>query len=401
MKATEDLIMTPVAAQPVIALLVDDQPILGRAMKDMLRFDGDIQFHFCQEPLKAVALAEKLAPTVILQDLNMPELDGLALLKRFRANSETREIPIIVLSSKEDPMIKAQAFALGASDYLVKLPDRVELIARIRHHSRGYVAQLERNEAYRRLAHSERQLAEEIAQAAKYVQSLLPAPIKDGPVRIKWFFVPSTQLGGDAFGYQWLDEGHFAVYLLDVSGHGVGSSLLAVSILNIMSHRTLPHTDFHDPAAVMRGLNDVFSMDTHGKHFFTIWYGVYSVANRMLKFSGGGHPPALLFGGTSSSDARFQELHTSGPPIGVAHELSFNNATIQIPTFSRLILYSDGVVEIRKPNGEVSDQEAFTRFAVGARPYDDFLERALDRCRGIRDSVVQNDDCSLIQIDFS
>ena len=127
---------------PIVVFLVDDQFILGRAMREMLGSERDIQFHFCQEPLKAVALAEKLARTVILQDLAMPEIDGLSLLKQFRANPGTREIPMIVLSSEEEPLIEAQAFALGASDYLVKLPDRVELIARIRHHSRGYIAQI-------------------------------------------------------------------------------------------------------------------------------------------------------------------------------------------------------------------------------------------------------------------
>src|SRR6185295_13661393 len=150
-----------------------------------------------------VELASKLAPTVILQDLVMPEIDGLTLLKFFRANAATRGIPMIVLSSKEEPAVKAQAFGLGANDYLVKLPDRIELIARIRHHSQGYIAQLERNEAYRKLAESERVLAEEMAQAAQYVRTLLPAPLVKSPIRIGWTFVPSTQLGGDVFGYHW------------------------------------------------------------------------------------------------------------------------------------------------------------------------------------------------------
>jgi phosphoserine phosphatase RsbU/P len=121
----------------------------------------------------------------------MPDLDGLTLVKFFRANPKTREVPLIVLSTKEEPTIKAQAFAIGANDYLVRLPDQVELIARIRYHSKGYIAQLERNEAYRQLAESQRQLADEVAQAAKYLLSLLPAPIPTGPVRVDWRFVPS------------------------------------------------------------------------------------------------------------------------------------------------------------------------------------------------------------------
>ena len=122
-----------------------------------------------------------------------------------------------MLSTKEEAATKAQAFALGANDYIVKLPDKLELIARIRYHSKGYINLLERNEAFQKLQESQKELAAEVAQAARYVASLLPAPLH-GPVSVEWKFVPSTQLGGDSFGYHWLDPDHFALYLLDVSG---------------------------------------------------------------------------------------------------------------------------------------------------------------------------------------
>jgi sigma-B regulation protein RsbU (phosphoserine phosphatase) len=394
--------IAPVAVgHPIVVLLVDDQPILGRAMQNMLETENDIQFHFCREPLNAVALAETLAPTVIIQDLTMPDIDGLSLLKQFRANPRTCEIPMIVLSGKEAPLVKAQAFALGANDYLVKLPDRVELIARIRHHSRGYIAQVERNEAYRKLAESERQMATEIIQAAAYVQSLLPAPIKDGPIRIDWRFVPSTELGGDAFGYQWLDAQHMAFYLLDVSGHGVGAALLAVSVLNTLSHRTLPQTDFHDPAAVMHGLNQVFSFDKHGGRFFTIWYGVYAIDQRKLTFSGGGHPPALLFCGRAPSNVKLLQLTSPGPPIGVSDEMAFTNSTIQIPNLGRLFLYSDGVVEVGKPVGEHLDHADFIQYVAATGSNGDLLDQVLDRGRRMRGGDALVDDCSLMLIDFA
>src|SRR5262249_7173106 len=150
-----------------------------------------------------------------------------------------------------------------ANDYLVKLPDKLELIARVRYHSKGYIAQLQRNEAYRRLEESQRELAEEVAQAARYVQSLLPPPLAEGPVLADWRFVPSTQLGGDTFGYHWLDKEHMAAYLLDVCGHGVGAALLAVSVMNVLRAQALPHTDFHDPARVLEALNESFPMEKH------------------------------------------------------------------------------------------------------------------------------------------
>jgi sigma-B regulation protein RsbU (phosphoserine phosphatase) len=381
-------------------LLIDDQPIVGHAVKEMLKQEPDIDFHFSKEPLKAVALATQLNPTVILQDLVMPEVDGLTLLKFFRANSATKEVPMIVLSSKEEPATKAQAFALGANDYLVKLPDKVELIARIRHHSRGYVAQLERNEAYRKLAVSQRQLAEEVSQAAKYVTSLLPPPLTTGPVRIDWSFVPSTQLGGDAFGYHWLDDAHFAFYLLDVSGHGVGSSLLAVSVLNILTHQTLPGTDFRNPAAVMEGLNKVFTIDRHGGHFFTIWYGVYSPADRKVVFSGGGHPPPLLFAGESRESSASKQLLGDGPPIGVTDFLPFANSTVVLPNYARLLLYSDGAVEVGPPGGEIATQEDFDAFVAAQGPVDDLINRVIARAKNLRGSDVLNDDCSIARLDF-
>src|SRR4051812_29952246 len=283
-------------------LLVDDQAIVGESVRRMLADEGDVEFRFCQNPAEAITAANQFAPTVILQDLVMPEIDGLLLLKFFRANLATRDTPMIVLSSKEEPVIKAKAFALGANDYLVKLPDKLELAARIRYHSRAYLDRLERDEAYRQLATSQRQLAEEVAQAARYVQSLLPAKLKGG-VNVDWRFVPSTQLGGDMFGYHWLDADRFAVYLLDVSGHGVGSSLLAVSAANLLSAQSLPDVNFRDPAAVVARLNDVFQMDKQNEKYFTIFYGVFDKAKRSLTYCNAAHPAALLFTGADAASA--------------------------------------------------------------------------------------------------
>ncbi len=142
----------------ITVLLVDDQAIIGEAVRRMLTEEEDIDFHYCQDATLAIKTAERISPTVILQDLVMPEIDGLMLVRYFRANPATREVPLIVLSGKEEPLTKADAFAVGANDYLVKLPDRLEVVARIRHHSQGYINLLQRNEAFKALKDSEKQL---------------------------------------------------------------------------------------------------------------------------------------------------------------------------------------------------------------------------------------------------
>ncbi len=129
-------------------LLVDDQRIVGETIRRMLMDIPDLEFKFCADPTIAIAEAEAFTPTVILQDLIMPGVDGIDMVRQFRANPATSATPLIVLSSKEEPTTKAEAFAAGANDYLVKLPDKLELIARIRYHSAAHISRLQRDEAF-------------------------------------------------------------------------------------------------------------------------------------------------------------------------------------------------------------------------------------------------------------
>jgi class 3 adenylate cyclase/phosphoribosyl 1,2-cyclic phosphodiesterase len=130
-------------------LLVDDQRMVGEAVRRMLMgHTPEIEFKFCADAASAVAAANEFAPTLILQDLIMPGVEGLDMVRAFRANAATADVPIIVLSSKEEAATKAESFAAGANDYIVKLPDRIELLARIQHQSAAYVNRLERDEAY-------------------------------------------------------------------------------------------------------------------------------------------------------------------------------------------------------------------------------------------------------------
>jgi two-component system chemotaxis family response regulator WspR len=144
----------------ITVLLVDDQAMIAEAVRRALSSEDDIDFHYCQDPTKAIKLATEINATVILQDLVMPDIDGLMMVRYFRVNRATAQIPIIVLSTKEEATIKSEAFKLGANDYMVKLPDKIEIIARLRYHSQAYINQLERDAAFRALEESKAKLAE-------------------------------------------------------------------------------------------------------------------------------------------------------------------------------------------------------------------------------------------------
>ncbi|MBB5462058.1 diguanylate cyclase [Paraburkholderia sp. Cpub6] len=148
----------PAAECPIMVLLVGDQAVIAEGVREALADEPGIHFRYCASWEDAVRCAEETRATVILQDLVMPGTDGLTLVRQYRLNPATRDIPIVVLSTNEEPLVKSAAFAAGSSDYLVKLPDRIELIARIRYHSRSYLHLLQRDEAYRALRQSQRQL---------------------------------------------------------------------------------------------------------------------------------------------------------------------------------------------------------------------------------------------------
>src|ERR1051326_8907288 len=160
-----------------MVLLVDDQAMVCEAVRRALANQSDIDFHYCAEAREALNIANQIKPTVILQDLVMPGIDGLTLVSQYRSNPATKDPPIIVLSTNEDPQVKGQAFALGANDYLVKLPDRIELVARIRYHSKAVLNLLQRDAAYRALRESQQQLIESNAALIALNQKLEDATI--------------------------------------------------------------------------------------------------------------------------------------------------------------------------------------------------------------------------------
>ncbi len=385
----------PSTNRQVKVLLIDDQPLIGQIVGRALENEPDIILHYCQDPTQAIAVADAISPTVILQDLVMPEIDGLTLVKLLRDHPTLKDVPLIVLSSREEPVTKARAFALGANDYIVKLPDRIELIARIRHHSSGYINLLQRNEAYMALLRSEQRLAWEVARAAEYVTSLLPKPTADFGVRADWRYHPSAELGGDSFGYHWIDPGRLAIYLLDVSGHGVGAALLSVSVLDAIRAQSLPKTDFAVPPQVLAALNEAFQMKAHNNLYFTCWYGVYDVRTRVLEYSSGGHPPALLV----SPEGRARRLMTPNMIIGAFAKIDCCSGSTPIDPGMRLYVFSDGVYEVSSPDGTMWDLDGLQDFLTRTRSGDD-LDALYAAAREMRGDDVLEDDFSILRVEF-
>ncbi len=243
------------------------------------------------------------------------------------------------------------------------------------------------------LERTQNRLENELSEAASYVRSLLPEPLT-GAIETQWCYLPCSQLGGDGFGYHWLDPETLAIYLMDVSGHGVGSALLSISVLNILRTQLLAQTDFHDPSAVLEGLNRAFPMDRNNGKYFTIWYGVYHQPERTLTYASGGHHAAVLVDDRGMG----LRLQTRGPGVGVMPEIKFPSARIEVPAAAEMYLFSDGVYEIARPDGSWQSWEEFAHFLQEDRPPIEMIVKRMQQQHGAEEF---EDDFSLLKMKLS
>jgi len=253
-------------------------------------------------------------------------------------------------------------------------------------------ALIERNKALERLHH-------DLAEAAKYVKHVLPHPIASGPIRTDWRFFPSASVGGDTFGYHWIDDTHFAIYLIDVSGHGVGAALLSVSVTNVLRSHTLSNINYRKPQEVLGALNHAFPGEEHNDMFFTAWYGVYNVSKRTLEYASGGHPPALLISASASCEIETELLRTPNPALGVGADIQFKSKIVTLNPSSLLYIFSDGVYEINQKDGSIWGFKKFMDFVTHSLSFESsILKQLTDHALRLTQKGYFNDDFTILEI---
>jgi serine phosphatase RsbU (regulator of sigma subunit) len=247
------------------------------------------------------------------------------------------------------------------------------------------------------LMRAQEHLQAELAEAAQYVRSLLPAPMAQ-PFAVDWRFVPSEALGGDGFGYNWIDADHFALYLLDICGHGIGPSLMSVAVLHLLRSASERDVDFRDPVAVLAALNERYQMKGPDDLYFTLWYGVYQPTTRRLDYACAGHPPAAM---VDPGAQNVQLLQTKGIAIGLQPGATFTHATVTVPEGSRLYVFSDGAFEIERPGGGMMQLDdlvdLISRPAGGGECN---LDRLLEHLVRVHGGEALEDDFSIVRCVF-
>ncbi|MCU0553125.1 MAG: SpoIIE family protein phosphatase [Leptolyngbya sp. Prado105] len=355
-------------------LVIEDDRIIRKLLKKLLQNQGYEVFEATSGE-EGLNLLASVCPALILCDWELPGIDAMTVCRTLKADSNWSDIYVIVLSAYRSAEHHIEALDNGANDFLSKPIQIDELGARLRAGLRVYQTFQEQRRLTQELKNQQARLESEIAEAAEYVRSLLPAPMDD-KVIARSQFLPSRQLGGDCFDYLWLDSDFLAMYLLDVSGHGLGAALVSVSIQNILRAQILPDINFYQPGLVLTALNEAFASehekswlsDSSPDRYFTIWYGVYNYSKQLLMYASAGHPPGLLLSGHS--------------PNHQVHRLS------------------DGIYELKQSNGERWNLNGFIDLVSQCHHSDliDNAEAIIQKVQDLKCRQDFEDDCSLLQI---
>lgn len=329
----------------------------------LLRGNGYRPLEATDLPQASVLLRE--CPALLMLDVEMSVVDGLAPWAAFVHDCQTTNIPCLLFSSNGRPPTQMKRFFPAAAGIILRPTDPGEVVSSVSSQLTIRRLTYELNLTQFQLLEKKRELEDSLRSAANIQQSLIPHALPElDPLRFAARFLPCEKVGGDLYNVLQLDENTVMVYLLDVSGHGVSSAMLTVSVYQSLSLHTgriikrvlvgPPYYKILSPAEVLEELDQEYPFERFDM-FFTISYLLLNTASGHVRYSNAGHPPPLLMRANGSQEL----LGEGGTIIGMGGATPFAEGEATLAVGDRLYLYSDGVTEYMNGSGTLFGRERF------------------------------------------
>lgn len=341
---------------------------------------------------------------LVLSDWQMPGLSGLDLLRKIRAKSAGGYSYVILLTSRSDTNDLVEAMEAGADDFVTKPFNLDELRVRLRAGER--IVRLERELEAKNavLTEANQRMASNLSEAAKVQKAFLPntPPPSSSGVDSAWIYQPCEGLAGDMFNLIQLDERRVAVYMIDVSGHGVAAALLSVHVSRVLTQRgaTLLRGEGDEPTPpteVAAALNGRFAFDGAVQQYFTFLYGILDIETGEFRYTSAGHPGPIL------SRADRSEIQPPTPPaVGFIENAEFTQQLLELQPGDRILFYTDGIFEVEDRSNDLFGEEQLARTWSETRenPLQESLDGIVARVRDWASGAEPDDDVSLLALEF-
>jgi sigma-B regulation protein RsbU (phosphoserine phosphatase) len=371
--------------------IVDDNPINLTIIEQMLRKAG---YH---DILKSTTVGElfdylhmseeipsESSVDLILMDLMMLEVDGIEATRRIQQVDGLRDIPIIIVTALGDSQKLAEALDVGAIDYVMKPVNKIELLARIR-----VALRLKFEKDWHK--EQDNRMRTELNLAKEVQMSILSAPLNDSHIKISATYRPSSELAGDLYAWNKIDEHRYGIILLDVMGHGISSSLVGMYISSVLKDTII---NFVDPIEVITELNHRMNRldikDPFIQYYFTAIYLMIDTQKGEIEYINAGHPPGFV-----QANDQLYELTDGCCAVGLFPEMNMKKGLIQYDTAMNIFLYTDGLLEQMKVHDEKGMDQVVDLWLSSDKLEADEL---YDKCMSNEIHEFQEDDICMILI---
>lgn len=356
--------------EPVHILVADDDPLVRDMIAIILQDEGyhvDTAEHGA-EALKKFSSGE--APGLIVSDMNMPEMDGLALITAVRETGS--DVPIIILTGNSEVTTAIQALKTGASDYILKDENIQDTIGiAVEKALEQHFLRKQNQELQAEVARNHEKLEHEKALAQKVQKNILPRDLRFPGFDVGSFYRPSDKIGGDFFD-AWENSGRIHFLIGDVSGHSTSSALIMAVSKGIL--QSLGHT-LHDPREIVQTANRMIcNIVSDSGMFLTLLYGIFDRAADELTIVSAGHNPVFIVKASVVT-----AVDSTGPVIGWDPEDLWEATTVDFSAGATLVLYTDGLTEAKNKAGDEFGEERLAELLQTDQPAELLISRIMQQ----------------------
>lgn len=367
-------------------LIVDDVKANVDVLVHALREDHKLSVALSGEA--ALRMVEKNPPDLVLLDIVMPGIDGYEVCRQLRASPQTREIPVMFLSSLDEVQNKTRGFEVGGNDYLTKPFEVLEVKARVR--------SLLKAKAYSDAVREK--LAAELRIAREIQHGILPANVAERVqgtgVEVHAVLESAREVGGDLYEVLPLDDGGVLIAVGDVSGKGIPAALfMAVSTTLI---RTMAR-QYQQPDEIVRHVNDALAAQNPRGMFVTLFCMIVDPRTGRVVYANAGHnPPALVRAGAAPELA----LGATAMIVGLMPGIDVERGTLQLQPADLLVLYTDGVTEAMNADHALFGDANLLACLAGTGPLSaaQAADAVLSSVRNYAGDHPQSDDITIVAV---
>ena len=379
-------------------LSVDDETDLELLLTQFFRRKirkGEYEFYFAHNGLEALQFLLKYPDiSIILSDINMPEMDGLTLLAKIN-EMRVPSRKCIMVSAYGDMDNIRHAMNGGAFDFATKPIDLDDLQLTIDKaiEQIEYIKGAQKEHAELVDIQSDLSVAREIQQGIlprSFVRKMADSDLVDVFASMD----AAKDVGGDFYDLFPIDDHRIGFAIADVSGKGVPAAIFMA-----VSHTLIKATGIRDLASneCIATVNDILCNESVGSMFVTVFYGIYDMQTGAIDYTCAGHNPPYILHADGSVEMLKTECNLV---LGAVDGVTFKNQSLQLNPGDALVMYTDGVTEAENREhaqfGE-SRLEATLAELKGA-PSKQIVETIKTKIREVTDGAAQSDDITQLVI---